>query len=226
MTKHFMRALLGVAMLAVWVGITVVPASAGDIYVQPPNLSSGGSWASQNDTNGGGNFATVYDDFTLGSTSSIGMVTWAGAFWNGGNHGTITGFTVDFWADSSGAPGALQWGTGDVAGNANETLLGYDQNSWPIYSYTLSLSTPFVASAGTQYWLSIVADLGFPPQWAWETGTGGDGVMYQDWYGTLYENSTDMAFSLGTTATPEPGSILLMATFLMALGPIIRKKLF
>ena len=223
MTKHFIRALLGVAMLAVWAGIMVVPASAGDIYVQPPD-NSGNLYASQNDTNSGGlgNFATVYDNFTLGSTSSINMVKWTGGYFNPGPPGAITNFNVDFWANSGGAPGGLLASTA-VAGNANETSLGSDY-----YSYSLNLGTPFTASAGTQYWLSVVPDMGFPPQWGWASGTGGDGIAYQDFFGTRSQLSTDMAFSLvgNTTATPEPGSMLLMATFLMALGPIVRKKLW
>jgi hypothetical protein len=223
MTKHFIRALLGVAMLAVWAGITVVPASAGDIYVQPPDGSSN-LYASQNDTNSGGfgNFATVYDNFTLGSTSSINMVKWTGGYFNPGPPGAITNFNVDFWANSGGAPGGLLAST-VVAGAANETFLGGVD-----YSYSLNLGTPFTASAGTQYWLSVVPDMGFPPQWGWASGTGGDGIAYQDFFGTRSQLSTDMAFSLvgNTTATPEPGSMLLMATFLMALGPIVRKKLW
>jgi hypothetical protein len=224
MTKHFIRALLGVAMLAVWAGIMVVPASAGDIYVQPPD-NSGNLYASQNDTNSGGlgNFATVYDNFTLGSTSSINMVKWTGGYFNPGPPGAITAFDVDFWADSGGAPGASLAST-VVAGNANETFLGSDT-----YSYSLNLGTPFTALAGTQYWLSVEPDMGFPPQWGWATSTGspGDGTAYQDFIGTGSQPGTDFAFSLsGTTATPEPGSMLLMATFLMALGPIVRKKLW
>jgi hypothetical protein len=221
MTKHFIRALLGVAMLAVWAGITVVPASAGDIYVQPP-VNSGTLYASQNDTSGGnGNFATVYDNFTLGSTSSINMVKWTGGYFNPGPPGTITAFDVDFWKDSSGAPGGLLASTA-VAGAANETFLGGID-----YSYSLNLGTPFTALAGTQYWLSVEPDMGFPPQWGWATGTGGDGIAYQDFNGARSQLPTDFAFSLGnTTATPEPGSMLLMATFLMALGPIVRKKLW
>jgi hypothetical protein len=224
MTKHFIRALLGVAMLAVWAGITIVPASAGDVtlYAQPPG-GSGNLYASQNDTKSGGygNFATVYDDFTLASTSSINMVKWTGGYYNSGP-GTITGFTVDFWANnSSGAPGAS---VASIAGAANETFLGGID-----YSYSLNLGTPFTALAGTQYWLSVVPDMGFPPQWGWATGTGGDGTAYQDYFGTLSQQGTDFAFSLvgnPVSATPEPGSMLLMATFLMALGPIVRKKLW
>ena len=111
-----------------------------------------------------------------------------------------------------------------IAGAANETFLGGID-----YSYSLNLGTPFTALAGTQYWLSVVPDMGFPPQWGWATGTGGDGTAYQDYFGTLSQQGTDFAFSLvgnPVSATPEPGSMLLMATFLMALGPIVRKKLW
>jgi hypothetical protein len=44
--------------------------------------------------------------------------------------------------------------------------------------------------------------------------------------GTPGEGGGGFNGSGGGTPTPEPGSMLLMATFLMALGPIVRKKLW
>jgi hypothetical protein len=221
MTKLLARAILGAAMLAVWVGITIVPASAGDIYVQPPD-GSGVLYASQNDTTGGnGNFATVYDDFTLGSTSNINTVKWIGGYFNPGPPGTITGFTVDFWANSGDAPvttGGPLATSGLVAGNANEQFVSGNYNS-----YSLNLGTAFQALGGTQYWLSIVPDIGYPPQWGWASGTGGDGISYQDFFGARSQLSTDMAFSLGTS-TPEPISMVLMGTFLSLAGGLLSKK--
>jgi len=137
MTKHFGHALLGVAMLAAWAGITVTPASAGTlIYAQNPDYN--GTYASQNDTNGLGNFATAYDNFTLGAANNITSVEWVGSYYSPPTQGTITGFTVNFYANTAGAPGVLLYSTGDLAGNASETFLQNDNLGDPTYLYTLN----------------------------------------------------------------------------------------
>jgi len=201
--------------------IFAVPGWA-QIYQQTTDFN--GAWASQNDTNSGGfgNFATSYDDFILGTTTDITSVSWDGSFFNG-SPGTITGFTVDFWSSTGGAPGTLLYST-SVVGNAGQTFIGNDHVGDPTYSY--SLSTSFIAAAGTKYWLSIVPDMGFPPQWGWETGTGGDGAAYQCFFGNCGSIPNDLAFALyGPSTVPEPGSLILLGTGLLGLAGAMRRKL-
>ncbi len=220
MTKQFGRALLCVAMLAALAVVAAMPAMANNIiYFQNPDYN--GAYSSQNDTNGFGNFATAYDNFTLSGTYTISTVEWVGSYFNPSIQGTITGFTVSFYADNAGVPGTQLATTGDVAGNANESFLRIDNAGNPTYLY--GLGTSFTATGGTKYWLSIVPDLGFPPQWGWETGTGGDGASYQCFFGSCGAVPNDLAFAL---ATPEPGSMLLLATALAEIGLVVRKKLF
>ena len=217
MKNKLFRALLAVAVMLVWAGISAMPSWASDlVYVQPTD--DAGSYASQNDTSTFGNFATAYDNFTLASNTDITHVEWDGSYFGG--TGTITGFTVDFYADNGGTPGALIASSGDVAGNADQSYLGTDASGDPTYSYVLL--TGFNATAGTQYWLSITPDLSFPPQWGWETGTGGDGSSYQCFFGSCGSTPNDLAFALGV---PEPGSGYLLPSGLVFLAFMFRKNL-
>lgn len=186
--------LLGVAVAAASM------CSADLLYNQAFNGSSS-LYASQNDTNVGGlgNFATTYDNFTLPSLSTVGAVAWTGGYY-GGTIAPIAGFTLQFYSDNAGVPGASISST-YIAGTANEGDIG-NFGGYEMYTYSANLGTAFTASAGIQYWLSIVPDLGHPPQWGWATGTGGDGAAYQVFLGTGAALANDMAFELAST--PEP----------------------
>src|SRR5207249_4290911 len=156
---------LGVTLGAVCVLLlgTSQAYAAPIIYIQPTNSPSGNVYASQNDTSGGnGHFATMYDNFALGVNSLVTDVEWTGGFFNGG-HGAISAFTIGFWSNNVNQPGAALL-TQTISGNANETFLD-SEFFGPVYTYSLNLTSPFLASAGTQYWLSIVPDMGVPPQW-------------------------------------------------------------
>jgi hypothetical protein len=210
-TKAF--SICGVA--AVLLAAASVPVMGSVLYTQATNFATPD--ASQNDTNGGGlgNFATTYDNFTLGTDSDITSVQWVGSYFNPSTQGTITAFTVAFYSDNSGAPGTLIQSF-NVAGSNGEFSLGNDAQSDPAFAY--SMNVDFDTTGGTQYWLSIVPDLGFPPQWGWESGTGGDGLAYQVYYGAGSGVANDMAFQLNGSSAPEPFSFGLMGAGLLALG--------
>jgi len=207
MNLNWKSAFLAAALLAA----SSVPAAAGVLYTQPSD-GTGDLYASQNDTNGFGSYATMYDNFTLGTSSNINEVAWTGGYYNG-SPAPIAGFLVTFWLDNAGQPSAAGVPYA-ISGTANETLGTLDY-----YTYDVVLSSAFAAAANTQYWLSIVPTIGYPPQWGWASGTGGDGAAYQDYFGTRSPWPTDMAFTLsGTTGTPEPVSFSLAGIGLGLVG--------
>ncbi|HEY1879515.1 MAG TPA: PEPxxWA-CTERM sorting domain-containing protein [Caulobacteraceae bacterium] len=197
--------------------ITVTGASASTLYSQPFD-GTNNVFASQNDTGGFGNFATTYDDFHLGSAADITTVDFTGSYFNPPSQGTITAFTLNIYADNAGQPGTLLY-SANVSGTGNETFLG----NFGDPTYTYSVPTNFNAAAGTTYWLSVVPDLGFPPQWGWNTATGGDNLGWQDFFGTRSQNGSDFAFTL-LGGVPEPASWALMLCGFASLGAALRSR--
>jgi hypothetical protein len=198
---------------------------ANQIYCQPWD---GGSslFASQNDTTGGnGNFATTYDNFTLTQNWNVESFHWVGGYFNPPNQGPITAWTLTLYNDNAGSPGApIAFGL--FPGTGGETFIGNNGSGDPIYDYGLNFNS-FDMAPGT-YWASVVPDIGFPPQWGWATGTGGDGHGWQCFFGACGDTGVDFAFALdGTqlTSTPEPGTLVMIGTGILGLAGMLRRKL-
>lgn len=196
-------------------------AFAANIYSQPFD-GSGTAYLSQNDISGGwGLIAQVLDNFTVGTTSTIDRVLWTGECLSSPQKGKIAGWTVQFWSDSAGQPGSLLFSQYFV-GDGGETYIG-TFDVYFTYTYGVSIN-PFVADAGARYWLSVIPDLGYPFQWGWSTATGGDHISYWDSYGSRTKLDADMAFTLVSNSVPEPTTILMLGSGLLALGKVHRKR--
>jgi len=196
--------------------VGTVKAHAGILYSQPSN--NVGFFYSQNDTNGvpPAN-ATTYDNFTLGTSSTVANVAWTGGFLPGADTTNITSFTLTFYNDNAGQPGSIL-ATRTILGNAGQTFAGNDLLQDNVYNFNANVSTPTFL-AGTQYWLSIVAnrDSGGLYQYGWENSSVGDGVGYQTLFGTTGPITSDSAFTLSdVAAVPEP-STLVMASMLFGM---------
>lgn len=203
--------------------LTTNAAMAAALYSQ--STDNGCGYASQNDTTSGGygNFATVYDDFTLGSASAVTSVNWIGSIFEGPIE-PVTGFTINFLSDVNGQPGTVL-ASENIVGDAGQTSLGNDQSGDAEFSYRATLPTAFSATGGTTYYLSIVADLAFEPEWGWETSGVGDDGAYQNFFGGEYSlapyGGGNMAFTLDGSvldtgvdppapSIPDGGSTLLL----------------
>ena len=271
--NRMLRSLVALSAL-----LLVVGQARADVTVYSQTDNQWGGYTSQHNTSVApssyftpGDTATVYDNFTLGSSASITSVGWIGSYYDGppqpinpdGSYGygsaapgTISGFTLNFWANVvDGVTGINRpdyLGTPlltlAVSGNAGETYLGYADLETTYYGpndrygYGLSLATPFAATGGTTYWLSIIADSAFAPEWGWATAglngynTGPDGPYYdpavslsyrQDTSGgTLKRNISGGDFAFSLAAIPEPATMSLLALGGLALSGLvsIRKR--
>ena len=181
----------------------------------------GSAYASQDDTIAYGNFGTVYDNFTLSDAASATEISWTGGFFNPGTTGQIEAYTVSLYSDAAGQPGALLYQT-HPPGAANQAFLGVFSGA-PIFTYSAAVDVALAAR--TQYWLSIVPDLGYPPQWGWGTSTVGDALSFQDFFGMRSQLETDFAFTISgesavfsASAIPELTTWAMLALGLASLG--------
>ena len=208
-----------VVLTAVSVTALACPTRADLIYNQTSDFAASnihvgsyfGSWIA---TNNVGLVAAVYDNFTLGGSYSISRVQWQGGYINPNTVTSISAFTITFYSDSGNLPGASIMSQ-TIPGNANETYAGSVRDV-PTFNYNTVPTIPFVAKAGTQYWMSIQANLGVAPEWAWHTGTGGDNRMVTvNTSSVEYVSNVDMAFSL--FGNPEIQTVPEPSPFVVAL---------
>jgi hypothetical protein len=202
-----------------------LPALADQVLWDQPFDQTGNAYSSQNDTNGMGNFATVYDNFKLQGSATITSFRWVGAYFNPPQQGQITGWTLAIYNDDNGQPGSSLLSK-HYSGNGNETFVG-NFGGFPVYNYDVDDPWPINCLPCGTYWMSFVPDVGFPPQWGWAGGTGGDGISYQDFFGVRSQLAADMAFQLDghfDNQVPEPGTLIMVGIGVLGVGTHLRRR--
>jgi hypothetical protein len=184
----------------------------------------------------GGGTSLTYDNFRLPTTSVVNSVTWEGGYFlttGTASQVPITNFTLTFYNDAGGKPGAALATESVPFASANQTNVHNETGAVGepviVADYSANLPSQFQANANTPYWLSIQANIpGYganqPTQWGWHIGQGGDGIAIQDFIGAPPNalgivRPNDQAFSLvglPNTVIPEPASLAVWATMSLA----------
>lgn len=183
----------------------------------------------------GQSFFRTFDNFTLIESGLVTEVTWQGSYSdfvdltnNPATPNTVS-FELAFWSDASGEPGALLLSQTFPIAAVDVTFVGLSPTNRNVFNYGLDLTVPFLAQAGTSYWLSIFSNSSsFTPLWGWRTGSGGDGMSFQENLATGSEGPVDLdrAFSLSGQpgVVPEPSSILLLISGLAGAALWARRR--
>jgi hypothetical protein len=181
---------------------------------------------------GGGSYQEFtfrgYDNFQLNETTAISNVAWQGIYVDLNNPAnnpappSAQSFGIYLHSNNAGVPGAVLGGATLNVANVQQTFLTNRQYSLdgspvtaPVYSYSATLPTPFVAQANTVYWLTVHAisyDSGLPeipplPFWGWNNSSFGDHRSLQTnnlGFGDR-EFNYDRTFSISPAAAGHPG---------------------
>ncbi len=157
----------------------------------------------------------IYDDFTLSPGANINKISWWGISYYGDPQ-----FTYTFYSDSSGSPGSALVSYDSPGSPTLDTYT--TTNGQVIGMYSISLGTPFTATAGTKYWLSIYnTDTG--SLWGWQIAPYGNG-SYQEPF-TIGNSTSNVAFRLEgiETPVPIPAAAWLLGSGLIAFVVIRRR---
>jgi hypothetical protein len=209
---------------------TALPASAGVLFSQGTDPTLTGRWQSET-SNGSNGFNQAFDNFSLASDGTINNVSWTG--FTNPDFTPINGFTISIYADnfdnsdSPGAVGTLLAST-IISGDAGQTPNATPNvGNFGVFNFSTAI-TPFQATAGTTYWISIVGD---PAKnsgdvfWSFAAPGAGDGSFNTYDGNFVTAVGTDMAFTLSNSVVPEPSGLMLDGSGLLVLAGFGRRLL-
>jgi hypothetical protein len=163
-----------------------------------------------------GNFATgsdvalnnsVAENFQFSEHTNVNKIEFLGLYYKGAIDDR---FTVEFYNDLSGLPGALL-STPTILSSLR--TLGFSAGSLQVFHYELQLSDSLF-EAGQKYWVSVTNDSSLTPEkdhWSWAStaASSGDGsaVIDPSWRAREF----DFAFRLHGFTVPEPAAAMLIA---------------
>jgi hypothetical protein len=157
----------------------------------------------------------IADNFTLSGVTIVDHVRFWGSTENFHNNdlSNIASFTIAFYSDSSGMPGAVvgnetfPLATTDPTPTGHTNPFGGDE-----FVHLAALATPITLQGSTPYWVSISATLVDPigDAWVW-TNSAADNVIAANFFTTPTQTTwtrespqQDVAFDI----IPAPGTLL------------------
>lgn len=193
------------------VALALTSVASAEVVFQQPPMPNGQFYLSARWGEDGSDYDEhTWDNFTLASTRAITEIRWRGGYVN--VVAPISQFEVSLWS-SIPAGSQPNIGAGPIVeytfpGNAGQTPAG-TVNGVNVYDYSVTLPVPFEATAGTKYWVKILAWQDGFPFWSLLRGTGGNNSHFRFSEGmAMYHQITgDLTFSLVAEPLPCPADI-------------------
>lgn len=162
----------------------------------------GGTTGATSDANPG--FA-VADNFRADADQSITSVCWYGFYINFSgpfdcSPGAGDDFSITYYADAAGAPGAVHAGPFAVTASAARTgqIIGTSIGAVAEYGYEAT-HAPVPVLENECYWIEIQNDVTTSCYWLWSTAPAGDELSYQDTGSGFAAKDYDLAYCLDIT---------------------------
>ena len=182
------------------------------IYNQPSNSTGTLYQSAWWDPDGSDYDYYIWDSFVLTTDQMISEIHWRGGFLYGGSFGgPVIDFTVAIYPSIAANtepdvvhPPLVEYQTG---GDAGQTFAGV-VNGTTMYDYAFVLPATFSATAGTKYWVHIVAWQHGIPEWGFASASGGNGAHFRRHSEYMFQMVPgDCAFSLISPTSVCPADL-------------------